>query len=189
MTSTVEQPGLGRMLWRGATRRCPYCGSGHLFRWWVEMVDDCPRCGLHFERIEGHWIGAIGMNTIISFGILLIATVIGVIVFLPDIPVVPLVLVNVAIALFVPILIHPISRTFWTAVDLGMTPAKPEDFPAPDPAPSTPAAGSSSTNGSSSANGSSANGSSPADPAGSDPPGTPPSATPPSDTDPPGDRP
>ncbi|MFV0525428.1 MAG: DUF983 domain-containing protein [Acidimicrobiales bacterium] len=177
MSPEIEQPGVGRMLWRGATRRCPYCGSGHLFRRWVDMVEDCPRCGLHFERIEGHWIGAIGMNTIFSFGILLIATVIGVIIFLPDIPVVPLVLVNVAIAVFVPVLIHPFSRTFWTAVDLGMTPAKPEDFPDPDPDPDpdpgtdTDTPGSAPATDQASSNGSSTNGSSPTAQADTEPPG------------------
>ena len=39
------------------------------------MVEDCPTCGLHFERVEGHWIGAIGINTIVSFGALLITIV------------------------------------------------------------------------------------------------------------------
>ena len=43
----------GRMFWWGTTRRCPRCGSGHLFRRYFTMVDDCPRCGLHFEREQG----------------------------------------------------------------------------------------------------------------------------------------
>lgn len=60
-------PPIGRMLARGAVTHCPVCGSGGLFRRGVVMVERCPRCRLRFERVEGHWIGAIGMNTIISF--------------------------------------------------------------------------------------------------------------------------
>ena len=37
-------------------------GSGHLFKRWFTMVDDCPRCGLHFEREQGYWAGALAIN-------------------------------------------------------------------------------------------------------------------------------
>ena len=50
------------MLWWGFTKRCARCGSGHLFKRWFTMVDDCPRCGLHFEREQGYWAGALAIN-------------------------------------------------------------------------------------------------------------------------------
>jgi len=51
-------PGKSRMLWWGFTKRCPRCGSGHLFHGWFNIVDQCPRCGLHFDRERArHWIG------------------------------------------------------------------------------------------------------------------------------------
>jgi hypothetical protein len=86
------------------------------------MIADCPRCGLHFERIEGHWIGAIGINTILSFGALLVATATGLIVTFPDFPVGTLVTINLLVAVTVPVLIQPLSRTLWTAIDLAMRP-------------------------------------------------------------------
>ncbi len=58
---------------------CPACGQRGLFRRWFSMAEDCPRCGLHFERIEGHWIGAIGINTIVSFAVLGIVVIVGLI--------------------------------------------------------------------------------------------------------------
>lgn len=91
------------------------------------MVDDCPRCGLHFERIEGHWIGALGINIIISFGALLIALVVGLIVTFPDFPVGTLVAVNVFMAVVVPVLNQPFSRTLWTAIDIAMRPLEPHE--------------------------------------------------------------
>lgn len=91
------------------------------------MVDDCPRCGLHFERIEGHWVGAIGMNTIVSFGALLVATAVGLIATFPDFPVPRLVFANVVVAVSVPMFFYPISRTFWTGIDIAMRPLEPHE--------------------------------------------------------------
>lgn len=89
------------------------------------MVEDCPRCGLHFERIEGHWIGALGLNTIVSFGAILVTLSVGLIATLPDVPVLPLVLSNVAVAVIVPVVFYPFSRTLWTGVDIAMRPLEP----------------------------------------------------------------
>ncbi|MEM9563499.1 MAG: DUF983 domain-containing protein [Actinomycetota bacterium] len=113
---------LGRLLFRGATLACPACGARGHFRQWVRMSERCHRCGLKFERIEGHWIGAIGLNTIVSFGALLVFLVVAVALTIPDIPVGPLVLGNIVVALVVPVLFYPASRTLWTAVDIAMRP-------------------------------------------------------------------
>lgn len=110
------------MFGRAATMGCPACGQRKLFKRWLIMVDDCPRCGLHFERIEGHWIGAIGINTIVSFGALLITAVAGLIATAPDFPVVPLTLLCVAVAGLTPIVFYPLSKTIWTAIDVAMRP-------------------------------------------------------------------
>lgn len=86
------------------------------------MNEACHRCGLHFERIEGHWIGAIGINTIVSFGILMSSMVISFVATLPDLPVVPLMIGHTALAVLVPTFFYPISRTLWTAIDIAMRP-------------------------------------------------------------------
>jgi uncharacterized protein (DUF983 family) len=113
---------LGRLLRRGLTLACPACGARGHFRHWVRMNERCHRCGLLFERIEGHWIGAIGLNTIVSFGALLLTLVIGVVLTLPDIPVAPLMVANIGVAAVVPVVFYPASRTLWTAVDIAMRP-------------------------------------------------------------------
>ena len=66
-----------RMLLRGCVKHCPVCGQGHLFVRYFRMIDRCPRCGLRFERLEGHWTGDLGINTIVSFGTLLITLFVG----------------------------------------------------------------------------------------------------------------
>ncbi len=91
------------------------------------MNETCHRCGLKFERIEGHWIGAIGINTIVSFGILLGSLAVSLVLTFPDFPVVTLMVSNIALALLVPILFFPISRTLWTAIDIAMRPLEPHE--------------------------------------------------------------
>jgi hypothetical protein len=91
------------------------------------MVDTCPRCGLRFARIEGHWIGAIGINTIVSFGAVLVSTVVGLVSTFPDFPVLPLILVNVTVAVIVPLAFYPFSRTLWTGLDIAMRPLEPHE--------------------------------------------------------------
>ena len=101
------------------------CGSGELFRRWFVICERCPRCAFKFERVEGHWIGAIAINTIAAFGLMLASIVVGAFLTYPHVPFVPVVTVAVSIAVLVPVLFLPSSRTLWTAIDLWMTPAEP----------------------------------------------------------------
>jgi uncharacterized protein (DUF983 family) len=112
----------GRLLRRGVARRCPVCGGGGLFRRWFEMVERCPRCAFRFERIEGHWLGSLGMNTIVSFTMLFVVLLVGFVVTWPDPPTGPLIMAGVVTAVVVPLLFFPFSRTIWTAIDLAMRP-------------------------------------------------------------------
>lgn len=128
MEPLVETPKPKVLLWRGFWRRCPMCGSRHVFRRWFIIRERCPRCAFKFERVEGHWIGAIAMNTIVAFGLMLVAIVVGAWVTYPHVPFVPVATVAVGIALIVPVVFLPSSRTLWTAIDLWMTPADPLEF-------------------------------------------------------------
>jgi uncharacterized protein (DUF983 family) len=105
------------MLARGATRRCARCGSGHLFRHWVKMVPDCPRCGLHFERESGYWAGALAINIILIGGVFAVAFVVALVLTAPDIPVAPLLAIFVPLMIVGPILAYPFSKTLWVAID------------------------------------------------------------------------
>jgi uncharacterized protein (DUF983 family) len=105
------------MLWRGSTRRCARCGSGKLFRHWFQMVDDCPRCGLHFEREQGYFAGALAINLILVGGLFAIVFLTIFIVTIPDIPI-PLTLgVCIPIVVLGPIVCYPFSKTIWVAID------------------------------------------------------------------------
>jgi hypothetical protein len=91
------------------------------------MVDRCPRCGLRFQRIEGHWSGDLGINTIVSFGALFVTLIVGFAVTYPDVPGLALFLGAVAVALIVPVLFFPFSKTIWLAIDLMMRPVENDE--------------------------------------------------------------
>jgi uncharacterized protein (DUF983 family) len=105
------------MLWWGTTKRCARCGSGNLFERWFTMVDDCPRCGLHFEREQGYWAGALAINIGIAGATFVVAFVVALVLTIPDIPVVPLLAVLVPLMIIVPTVAYPFSKTIWVAVD------------------------------------------------------------------------
>ncbi|HET9291777.1 MAG TPA: DUF983 domain-containing protein [Actinomycetes bacterium] len=96
------------LLWRGLTLRCP-------------------RCGLRLERIEGHWLGALGMNTIVTFAAVMVAMIGGFLLTYPDGPLEAAVVVIVATAVIVPLAFFPVSKTLWSAIDLAMRPLEPDD--------------------------------------------------------------
>ncbi|MEL7207465.1 MAG: DUF983 domain-containing protein [Actinomycetota bacterium] len=124
----LDPPSRPVMLARGLRRRCPLCGSGSLFRHWFTMVERCPRCDLRFERVDGHWIGAIGLNTVVSFASLLIVVAVGTALTIPDVPLVPLLTASALTAVIVPLAFHPASRTLWTAIDLAVRPLEADEL-------------------------------------------------------------
>ncbi len=117
-----RDPSVAKMLGRGCTKWCAVCGERKIFRHWFTMVERCPRCELTFEREQGAYIGAVGINTAVSFGTLPITLVALLVVTCPDPPVVPLMAAGVAVAVLVPLVFCPFSRTIWLAIDLGMNP-------------------------------------------------------------------
>lgn len=88
------------------------------------MRERCPGCGLRTERVVGHFVGAVGINTIFSFATMAITLVAAFILTYPELPIVPLLALGLGVAIFVPILFWPFSQTLWTAIDLAMRPAE-----------------------------------------------------------------
>lgn len=122
---TRATPRNGVLFWRGISRACAACGQRGLTHRWVSLTEECPRCGFVFERQSGHFVGAVGMNTIATFASILISILVGIWVLWPDVDVVRLGLPPILIAAFMPLLIHPTAKTLWVAIDLMMTPLRP----------------------------------------------------------------
>jgi uncharacterized protein (DUF983 family) len=114
---TDPAPPSWRALWRGLTRRCPRCGSGGLFRRWFTMVDACPRCGLHFEREEGYWVGAMMVNISVTEAVFIVLFVGLLVLTWPDVPWSGVMVAVVGANLLIPIVFYPFSKTLWVAME------------------------------------------------------------------------
>lgn len=114
------------MVWRGATRRCPLCGSTRVFQHWVVMRDRCPRCGHLFVRRteDAFFLGAYVINLAFTF------LAIGGVLFLDigreagivDVPIWVLLALGFVAVAVVPLVGYPISKTLWAAIDLAARP-------------------------------------------------------------------
>lgn len=137
MTGRRQKRSVSRMLWIGLTRGCPVCGQRDLFHRWISMRERCPRCTFRFERREGQFIGAVGMNTVVTFLAVMGVLVVGMILTIPDIPVAPLLGATLAVAVLVPLLFFPSSKTLWGGIDLFLSPLEPGESTWADPATGT----------------------------------------------------
>ena len=110
------------MLWRGATLRCPRCGSGRVFAGPFKLKDRCPRCDLLFAREEGFWLGAYVINFGVGEGLVGIFLMVFLFVKInsESMRLAPWIIAGIALAIVLPILFFPFSRTIWAAIDLAM---------------------------------------------------------------------
>ena len=118
-----------QMLWRGLAGRCPLCGGRGLFVRWFTLKDRCPTCGHRFERKpeEGFFLGAYTLNltlvlTLLCIDLFLYGLATGDII---GVPAWTFVAAAAAIAVVVPLLGYPFSKTTWSAIDLAMNPPEP----------------------------------------------------------------
>jgi uncharacterized protein (DUF983 family) len=114
----MTDPRAVTMLGRALRRRCPRCGGHGIFRSFGELHDQCPTCGVRFEREPGYWVGAVVINTVVTFGLLMLVLVGGMTLTWPDVPWTPLFVATVAVAGLTPVVFHPLSRTVWMAIEM-----------------------------------------------------------------------
>lgn len=88
------------------------------------MVERCPGCQLQFERENDFFLGAYVINLAATEGLLLIALFAYIFAAVndPDLPVAPVVVGAVVLAVGGPLAFFPFSRTIWSAIDLAMRP-------------------------------------------------------------------
>ena len=87
-------------------------------------------CGLGFEREPGYWVGAVIINTTVTF-----ATFVGVFLLLvaitwPDVPWGVVMAVTVTANVIIPIVFYPISKTIWMALELSWHPLEADEVQA-----------------------------------------------------------
>jgi uncharacterized protein (DUF983 family) len=125
--TTGGRPGWATLALRGATRRCPACGAGHLFSKWLRMAEHCPGCGMRFEREEGFFLGVYFMNITLTQVALVAYIGAAFALTIPDPPLLAILGGAVALSVVVPLGCYPVSRTLWAAVHYGMQPLEPHE--------------------------------------------------------------
>ena len=113
-------PGTGTLFARGATRRCPRCGSGPPVP--PLLHDRAPTaraagCTSSASRATGP---ARSRSTSRVFAIFVVAFVVILVFTVPDVPVGPTLAVLVPVMVIGPILFYPFSKTLWMSVDYGV---------------------------------------------------------------------
>lgn len=112
---------------RGLRKRCPNCGAKGIFSGWWRMEERCPSCGIRFEREEGFFAGAVFVNLALAEFALFAFIVLAFALTLPDPPTVAIAAGGIVIAVGLPILLYPYSKTVWAAIHLGMSPLDPDE--------------------------------------------------------------
>ena len=115
-------PSRPRLLARGITRRCGWCGDRKAyFLGWFERQERCRSCRHAYRRgDEAFELGAITANIILTFGSLLLTVLVLVVATAPDVPVLTVMIAGGIVGLFGPAIFYPVSFTLWQAVDLWM---------------------------------------------------------------------
>lgn len=104
-----------RILARSLRLRCPRCGRGPVLSGGFSTNDDCPVCGLRFQREEGYWTGAIYVNLITTQ--FLIVGGLFALMFLTDLSLWAQIAILAALGLFFPIFFYPVSKSIWLGMD------------------------------------------------------------------------
>jgi uncharacterized protein (DUF983 family) len=127
-------PSTPKLLARGLTRRCAWCGDRHAyFRGWFRRQARCQACGRAYRRgDEAFELGAVTANIILTFGGILLAFLLAVLFTVPDVSVAWLVGAPAAVALLGPLLFYPVSFTLWQAIDLTMRRPTPAELAGAD---------------------------------------------------------
>ncbi len=122
-----KAPGVARMMGRALLRRCPRCGTGHLFMRWFRMVARCPGCAYHFERRaeDGFFLGAYVLNLAVTesalavmlFGFILVRSSTD-----STAALWPVLVAAGAVAVLLPLAFYPFSKTLWAALVLAVRP-------------------------------------------------------------------
>jgi uncharacterized protein (DUF983 family) len=107
---------LRTLLGRAARRSCPYCGQAKVFKNWFSIKTYCPGCGVRFAREDGYFLGAMAVNLIVAEMVGMSAVIM--LLLQRDMSLILQEALAISVAVGMPLLFYPFSRTFWMAIDL-----------------------------------------------------------------------
>lgn len=122
-----------RTLFSRALRcRCPVCGGRPILLSWFTVCSSCPVCGFHLDRDEpGYWIGSYTVNLFATEGAWALFFVGGLFLTWPNVAWSFLLYGGLAVGVVVPVLLFPLTKTCYLAIDLCFRPPEPGDLAVP----------------------------------------------------------
>lgn len=102
-------------------RRCSHCRKGRIFRGFWRMNQDCPECGIHFEREPGYWMMSVFIGYVM-YGVILAP--VALVLYFQQVPMqTSFIIMGVLIAvLTLPVFIY--ARVIWLYIDELLDPRK-----------------------------------------------------------------
>jgi uncharacterized protein (DUF983 family) len=109
-------------------RRCSHCREGRIFRGFWRMNEDCPECGIHFEREQGYWMMSVFIGYVM-YGVILAP--VALVLYFQQVPIeTSFIIMGVLIAvLTLPIFIY--ARVIWLYIDELLDPRKDDGWTTP----------------------------------------------------------
>jgi uncharacterized protein (DUF983 family) len=109
-------------------RRCSHCRQGKIFRGWWRMNQDCPKCGIHFEREQGYWMMSVFMGYVMYGAVL--APVALVLYFMQVSMLTSFIIMGALIVLLIlPVFMY--ARVIWLHIDELLDPRKDDNWVTP----------------------------------------------------------
>lgn len=123
----IRRVGFWGKVGRAVLLRCPRCGGGKILESWFALHHRCPTCGLAFARgeVSDYWLGSYAINLVFAEG--LAAVIALVVLWLTWPSSMPAQVTGTVLAIALPILLFPFSRTLWLAWDLSFRPREEGD--------------------------------------------------------------
>lgn len=94
------------------------------------MKEHCESCGLGFEREAGYWVGAMIINTTVTFATFIAVFGGSIAATWPDIPWALVLVLTATANVAIPILFYPISKSLWLGLELSWHPLEEEEIEA-----------------------------------------------------------
>ena len=95
-----------------------------MFETFFRVKERCPRCNFPIQREEGHWLGAIGINMIVTFTLLFFTMLVSFLLTIEERRAVRVLIPCLIVACLTPVLFFGSSHTLWSAIDLGDAPPR-----------------------------------------------------------------
>ena len=91
------------------------------------MKEHCDQCGLRFEREEGYWVGAVIINTTVTFATFVVVFGSMTAITWPEVPWGVVMGITVTANAAIPVVFYPLSKTVWLALEMSWHPLEPAE--------------------------------------------------------------